>query len=299
MQKFSFVKIKKWFADFFASFMAHDVLTLAAALAFYTALALAPLLLITMSVVGVLGSESKDILISRIQVLTGPEASTAITAVIEAAQNQPQKGGVAGAFGLLVLLFSASGVFAQLQSSLNVIWDATSKKETSSQRSWLRKRILSLGMVLSLGFLAVVSLIISAVLSFFFTQDGSVFEVLNNLISVVIFTSMFALIYKYLPDERLSWKHAWIGGTVTALFFMIGKAGIGVYLKQSAVGSAYGAAGSVIVLLAWVYYSAVIVFSGAEVTRLVAAHDGNIAAQTNDLAKAKSTNQLKLSASTL
>jgi membrane protein len=270
---YSWNGIKALAAKFFESFLGHDLMTLAAALAFYTALSLAPLLLITLSVVGLLGPESQTQLIQWIEGTMGPQASTAITAVIQSAQSQPQTSTLAGAIGIVTLLFSASGVFAQLQSSLNVIWQAQGKA-TAGAWPWLRKRLLSMGMVLTLGFLAIVSLVVSAVIAYFFSQEGQIWHALNFLVSVLIFAVMFALLFKYLPDVRLSWKYAFSGGSSTAVLFMIGKSLISLYLGKNAVGSAYGAAGSLVVLLAWVYYSSIIVFSGAEITRILAAKDG-------------------------
>lgn len=271
-------KIKSTGGQFFDAFMKHDLMTLSAALAFYTALALAPLLLITLSVVGLMGTSAKESLTTQIESLMGSQASTAINSIIESANNNPKTGGVAGVIAVLVLLFSASGVFAQLQSSFNVIWQSTGKATTGAW-SWVRRRLLSMGMVLSLGFLALVSLLVSTLLSSVFTQSGAIWQGINLLISAGIFAAMFSLIFKYLPDAKLAWKDAAIGGAVTAVLFIIGKSLIGIHLGKSAVGSAYGAAGSLIVLLAWVYYSSIIVFSGAEITRIVAADEGNPEAQ--------------------
>lgn len=248
--------------------MDHDLMTLSAALSFYSVLALAPLLLITLSVVGLLGESAKNNLMIQIENLMGSQASQAINAIIQAANNNPKTGGLAGLFGILILLFSASGVFAQLQSSLNVIWQSD-KQLTISTWSWIRKRLLSIGMVLSLGFLGLVSLIISTILSSIFTQTGQLWELVNFIISGIIFSVLFSLIFKYLPDTKLTWRNAGVGGIVTSVLFILGKMLIGVYLGKSAVGSAYGAAGSLIVLLVWVYYSSLIVFSGAEITRIV------------------------------
>lgn len=268
----SIAGIKAIAKKFISGFMEHDLLTLAAALAFYTALALAPLLLITLSVVGLLGEASKNTLMIQIQSLMGEQASVALNSIIESANNNPKTGSAAGLIGILALLFSASGVFAQLQSSLNVIWHATGKA-SSGAWSWMRKRLLSMGLVLTLGFLALVSLLISSVLAFLFTQKGLVWQGINFFVSGLIFSALFALIFKYLPDAKMTWRSAWFGAVITAILFMVGKSLIGVYLGKSAVGSAYGAAGSLIVLLAWVYYSSIIVFSGAEITRIAADHD--------------------------
>ncbi|MBC7742572.1 MAG: YihY/virulence factor BrkB family protein [Bdellovibrionaceae bacterium] len=277
-------KVKNVGKKFIEAFNTHDLMTMAAALAFYTALALAPLLLITLSVVGLLGEGAKNSLINQIQGLMGPQAATAITSIVEAANRQPHTGGVAGMFGVIFLLFSAGGVFAQLQDSLNVIWDAQGEAPTGLW-SWIRKRLLSMGMVLTLGFLALVSLVVSTVLSSMFTDESQVWAVINVVISGAIFAGMFSLIYKYLPDAKLSWKDASIGGIITAVLFIIGKTLIGLYIGKSAVGSAYGAAGSLIVFLSWVYYSSIIVFAGAEFTRIISGRE--IESQASAKLKAK------------
>lgn len=259
-------------------FLGHDVMTMSAALAFYTALSLAPLLVITLSVVGLLGESSQHEFIQQVQSLMGDQAATAINAIIDSAQKRPNLGNLAGIIGFLTLFFSASGVFAQLQASLNKIWEAEAKASTGAW-AWIRKRLLSMGMVITLGFLAMVSLVASAALSFVFAREGQLWTVLNWIVSLAVFSAMFAVIFKFLPDAKLGWKNALSGGVVTAVLFIIGKGLIGIYLGKSAVGSAYGAAGSLVVLLAWVYYSAIIVFTGAEITRVLAAHEGYADAQ--------------------
>ena len=253
--------------EFGAGAMVHDLMTLSAALAFYTALSLAPLLLILLSVVGLMGASSQTELISQIQSSIGPQAAEAIRVIVENADNRPQLGSWAGIVGVLTLLFSASGVFAQLQSSLNVIWQAEGAASDAGVGEWLRKRLLSMGMVLAFGFIAAVSLALSAVLSFVFQSDGQLWQIVNYGVSLAVFAFLFALIFEYLPDRRLPFREALIGGALTSVLFSIGKSLIGLYLGRSAVGSAYGAAGSLLVLLVWVYYSALIVFIGAELTR--------------------------------
>ncbi len=252
-------------------FAKHDLMTLSAALAFYTALSIAPLLIILLAVVGLLGENSQNDLIRQIEDLIGQQAASAISAIIQSANDRPNQNGLAGVGGGIFLLFSASGVFAQLQASLNVIWE-TQNEVSLTAWSWIRKRLFSMGMVLTLGFLAMVSLIVSAVLGFLFSQQGSNWRLAHEVISILIFAFLFSSVFKYLPDRPLSWRHALVGGFSTALLFVFGKSLIGIYLAQSAVGSAYGAAGSLIVFLAWIYYSSIIIFTGAEITRITSAH---------------------------
>lgn len=255
-------------------FSRHDVLTLSAALAFYTALSLSPLLLITLSVVGVLGEHSETRLLQEIRNVLGDQASAAITTIIHSAHARPTLGNTARTLGIVFLVFSASSVFVQLQYSLNRIWEIEGKT-AGGLWSLIRHRLLSMGMVISLGFLALVSLLVSTVLSFFLTGEGEIWQFMNFLITLLVFSVLFGLIFKFVPDVKISWNNALYGGAVTAILFALGKYVIGIYLGRSAVGSAYGAAGSLIVFLTWVYYSSVIVFTGAEITCILTArHTG-------------------------
>lgn len=262
-------------------FNEHDILTLSAALAFYTALSLAPLLLITLSVVGLLGENSQAQLLGEIQAVLGNQASIAIATIIDSAHNRPKVGDLAGLVGGLILIFSASSVFAQLRFSLNKIWEIEGKRHLAIARV-IRQRLLSMGMVISLGFLALVSLLVSAVLSSVLTKQGQMWEAVNLVVTLLVFSALFASIFKFLPDIRIPWRDAFYGGLVTAILFAVGKSVIGIYLGRSAIGSAYGAAGSLIVLLAWVYYSSIIVFMGAEITHVLAARNPGSATARED-----------------
>jgi membrane protein len=258
-------QLKEIGARFIAGFSKHDLMTLSAALAFYTALSLSPLMLLLISAVSLVGgAESK--FIQQVQYLMGSQATEAIKTVIDNAQDRPNLGSFAGIFGVLTLLFSASGIFSQLQSSLNVIWEAEEKTEGAGWKTFLRKRVFSMGMVLALAFIAVVSLVVSTGLSAVMPTDEGIWRAVNLIASLAVFSYLFALIFKYLPDVKISWRHVLFGGFVTALMFTAGKYLIGLYLGKSALGSTYGAAGSLIVLLAWVYYSSLILFVGAEFT---------------------------------
>lgn len=263
----SFADFKKAASLALSNFSKHDVLTLAAALAFYTTLSLAPLLVIVLSIASLMGQHSQQQLIGQIHALLGDQAATAIDAIIDSSKERPELRSAAGIMSMILLLFTAGGVFAQLQSSLNVIFETTAKAGTGMW-SWLRKRLLSMGMVITLGFLALVSLVVSSILSFVLRQEGAIWEILNFIVTIAVFSGLFAVILKYLPDIKIPWKSALWGGFITAILFAIGKTLIGLYLGKSAVGSAYGAAGSLVVLLTWVYYSGIILFIGAEITKL-------------------------------
>jgi membrane protein len=251
---------------------------LAAALAYYTIFSIAPLLLIAIAVAGmVFGEEAaRGQIVGQIQELIGPQGAEAIQGMIANAGQNKGQGTVATLIGIALLLFGASGVFAALQDSLNTIWEVAPKPD---QGIWatIRTRFLSFGMVLGIGFLLLVSLLLSAALtgaakmvSGYIANNEALLQVLNLGVSFVVITLLFAALYKYLPDAKIRWKDVWIGAIVTSLLFGLGKYLIGLYLGHSSTSSTFGAAGSLVVLLIWVYYSAQIFFFGAEFTQAYA-----------------------------
>jgi membrane protein len=256
---------------------------LGAALAFYTVFALAPGLIVIIAVAALLlGQEAaQGQILNEVQDLIGFAGAQAIQAAIESARSA---GGslVATGLGVLTLLFGLWGVFGELQDALNTIWGVTT-------RPWrgvigvIKERFWSFTMVVGVGFLLLVSLAASAWLAAvgkFFAQLSplpvAVMETANALLSFVIIALMFAVIYKLLPDVRITWQDVWVGAAVTALLFTIGKSLIGLYLGRSTVASVYGAAGSLIVILLWIYYSAQVVFFGAEFTKVYSRRFGSI-----------------------
>ena len=239
------------------------------ALAFYTALSLAPLLVILLRIASMLGESTQQRLVEQIQGVVGPQAGQTIKGIIESASQQPGWGSVAGIISLVVLLFSASGVFAQLQASLNAIWDVEAKP-SAGVWGWLRKRLVSAGMVMALAFVLLVSLVVSAAINMLLPGGGRLWDLVNLAVSLGVFVLLFAIIFKYLPDVRVQWQDVWVGAAVTAVLFALGKTLIGMYLGRSSVASPYGAAGSLLILLLWVYYSSVLVFIGAEFTQVQA-----------------------------
>jgi membrane protein len=249
-----------------SEFCADDALNLGAALAFYTALALAPLLLIVIRIAGLLDPGAQQHLIAQVGGFIGAQAGEAVEELIAAAEHSQSNGRLATLLGTATLLLSATGVFGQLQTSLNRIWGVRSRPEASWGWAWLRKRLLSFGMVLSVAFLLLVSLLISAVLAALLSPETLLWNALNLAVSIGLFTALFALMFRYLPDVRIAWRDVWSGALLTALLFAVGKFAIGLYLGRSSVSSAYGAAGSFVVLLLWVYYSSLVFFLGAELT---------------------------------
>jgi membrane protein len=253
---------------------------LAAALAFYTALSIAPLLVLIIAIVGFfLGEEAaQGQLVSQLRSLMGREAAE-FTETAIANADKPTTGGIASLLSLAVLLWGSTNVFTQLQDSLNSIWNVALKPGRGIMNV-IRERLLSFGMVLGIGFLLLVSLVFSTVLSFVASSFNNLlpgfdwlWQLLNYLISFGVMALLFALIFKVLPDVQLAWKDVWIGALITAILFSIGQLALSLYLGNQ--GSAYGVAGSLVVFLLWVYYSAQILFFGAEFTQVYATQYGS------------------------
>jgi membrane protein len=258
---------------------------LGAALAYYTVFSLAPLLIIVLFIIGMIWSSetsmARERVLAQMQDLAGPDGAQMIETMLES--TRPGKGGgFATLLGVVALLFGATGVFVQLQNALNTIWNVVPKPGRGI-RGFLATRLLSFGVVLVIGFLLLVSLILSALLSALDTLTSGVtpltqflFQVLNLIVSVGIITLLFAMIFRYLPDVEIAWRDVWVGAAITAVLFTLGKWAIGVYLGNISTASTYGAAGSLVVLLLWVYYSAQILFFGAEFTQVYARHHGSL-----------------------
>lgn len=255
---------------------------LAAALAYYTAFSVPPLLLIAIAIAGrVFGQEAaRNELVDLVSSVATPAVGEVVSQAVENA-DQPGGGLIATVVGIAVLLFSASGVFVQLQDAMNTVWDVEPAPGRGLTAT-LKDRFFSFTMVLVVGFLLLVSLVISAGLAAFdsfvqglFPNAQLVMQLVNFFVSLGVIAFLFALIFKYVPDVKIKWSDVWIGALVTALLFTIGKWALGLYLGNSAPGSVYGAAGSILVLLAWVYYSAQILFFGAEFTQVYAHRFGS------------------------
>lgn len=251
------------------SFFEDDVVTLAASVSFFTALSLAPLLVILVSVTDVIGPEWQQKLVDEIGRLIGPRASEGVLMVIRNVGEADFSGELSAIIGLLVLVFSATAVFAQLQKALNRIWGVKGPDEIRIKAElwdWLKKRILSLGLIFGIGFLLLVSLAVSALLNFWLPDKSQVWPLLNTGISLVVYVVLFGALFRILPDTQIAWRDVWAGSLLTALLFSFGKWAIGKYLGFSSAAAAYGAAGSFMVLLLWVYYATVVIFLGAEFT---------------------------------
>jgi len=250
---------------------------LGAALAYYTVFALAPGLILIISLAGVLLGEeaAQGQIISQVEDLAGEAGAQAVRAAIDSARNAGNSV-LATGLGAVTLLFGLWGVFGELQDALNSIWGVRSRSGGGVIGA-IKRRFWSFTMVVGIGFLLLISLAASAwlaALGKFFAGllplPAAMMETANALLSFVVITFMFAVIYKLLPDVKIAWRNVWTGAAVTAMLFTIGKTLIGLYLGRSTVASVYGAAGSLIVMLLWVYYSAQVVFFGAEFTKVYA-----------------------------
>jgi membrane protein len=259
--------------------------SMGAAISYYTVFSIAPLLLIVIAVAGfVWGREAvQGEIVGQLSGLIGQEGATGIQALIESA-NKPTKGVVATVISVLVLLVGATTVFAELQSALDRVWDVPASQKTSGIWATLRARLLSVGLILGLAFLLAVSLVISAGVAALGSWASGLLpgwetwlQIINAVVSLGTATLLFAFIFKLMPQAKVSWHDVWIGAAVTALLFEIGKALIGLYIGKSSVTSSFAAAGSLVVLLLWVYFSAQIFLLGAEFTWVYAHEHGSLA----------------------
>lgn len=263
------------FSRSFDDWSKHNGARMGAALAFYTIVSMSPLVILVLGIVSLVFNKNaaEAHLLQEVQSLVGTQARQSIQTIL-ANGHQAFSGIFSAVIGVIVLFLGASGVFQELRSGLNTIWESDAHVP-SGIWGLVRERILSFGMVLSLGFILMVSLMVSAVLaavSKYFSGvlpvSPLVLEVLNFIVSFIGIAILFAAILKYVPAARVDWPDVRVGATVTALLFMLGKWLLGIYLGRSSPGSAYGAAGSLVVLVSWVYYSAQIFYFGAEFTHV-------------------------------
>jgi membrane protein len=260
---------------------------LGAALAYYTIFSVGPLLLIAISMAGIfLGQQAAQGQVSEeLSKVFGSQMADAVETMVVAAA-EPRSGVIATIVGVVMLLFGASGVFAQLKDALNTIWNVERKK-TTGIRGFVKDRFLSMAMVLGIGFLLLVTLLLDALISATghyleaFVGGEALMHAIQLTISFGVAVVLFAAIFRILPDLDIAWRDVWLGAVFTALLFVAGKFALGLYLGKAAVGSSYGAAGSLVVLLIWVYWSAQILFLGAEFTQVYARTSGSLQGDTS------------------
>jgi membrane protein len=257
----------EWYED--------DAPRLAASLAYYTLLSTAPLILMSIAVAGVVFGEeaARGQIAEQIGQVVGAQAANAIQSIAKNA-HQSHAGPLSSIVGIAIMLFGASGVFGELQTALNLMWDVKPKPDRGI-KGFMRDRFFSFTMVVGVAFLLLVSLVVSALLSAFgralsgsLPGGEALWQIANFVISFGVITGLFALIFKVVPDAKIRWRDVWVGAAVTALLFTIGKMLLGLYLGKSSFASSYGAAGSLVALVVWVYYASQILFVGAEFTQV-------------------------------
>jgi membrane protein len=260
----------------FSAWMDDYAPSMGAAIAYYTVFSLAPLLLLVIAIAGLIfGRDAvQGEIVNQVTALMGREGAVAIEGLLKSAA-EPATSAIATLVSVALLMLGATTVFAEIQNALDRIWHVPPANKPSGIRGFFRTRLLSFGLVLGLGFLLLVSLVISAAVAALgawwgdsFAGWETVLQIVNTLVSLTLSTALFGMIYKLMPRTPIDWRDVWVGAAVTAVLFEIGKFGIGLYLGKSGVTSGFGAAGSLAVLLIWVYYSAQIFLLGAEFTRL-------------------------------
>lgn len=280
--KKNFKNIFKAIKDAAVLFLEKKTMKLCASLSYYTIFSLAPLLIVIISLAGIFyGREAvRGEVYAELYDIVGQNTATFLQDIIKNIEES-RMSNTGLTLGVIILIFGASGVFTEIQDSINTIWSVKAKPE----KGWLKfilNRLLSFSLILSIGFVLLVSLILSTVIDFLFDSlknyfpDMTVFvaSALNLLIPFVIITILFSIIFKILPDAKVAWSEVWVGAILTAIFFLIGKFGIGLYIQKSSFSITYGAASSIVVLITWVYYSSIILYFGAAFTKCYSVQKG-------------------------
>jgi membrane protein len=283
IMRFPFGKsVMKLLRTVISACLQDNIQRMSAALAYYTIFSLAPLLIISIAIAGLLlGTDAaQGAIVAEIQQLIGSEGARAIQAIIVSA-NKPAIGTVTGAAGVILLVIGATGAFSEVYDALNNIWRAKAPTK-SGALAILRARFLSFGLVLIVGFLMLVSLLISAALSaiskyaeHILPSPPLIFHALDLIVTTTVIAVLFAMIFRILPETEIKWSDVWVGSIATAILFIAGKLVIGIYIGKTISASSYGAASSLVVVIAWIYYSALILYFGAELTRAYAQNYGS------------------------
>ena len=264
---------------------------LAASLAYYTAFALAPLLIIALGIAGTVfdSHASREYVHTQLHGTLGPDAAQAVANIMENLSDSQSRSWFATITGVLILCYAGFGVFAELQDSLNTIWEVKPRPDMTWWDT-IKARLLSFAMVMGIGFLLLVSLILTTLMTMAINyvglgDEGVLLETVHTIISTGLITVLFAMMFKLLPDAKVRWRDVWLGAVITALLFTLGKYLLGLYIARSGVASVYGAAGSLVIVLIWVYYSAQILFLGAEFTQVYSKRHGERVPPTKNAVK--------------
>jgi membrane protein len=275
MEKFKFKNLWSLIVETYFEFLDDKAFKMSAALSFYAALSIGPLLIIVIAIAGFLFGEeaARGEIFKQINYLVGGDGATMIETILKGAADKTT-GIFATIFSFILLVFGSIGVFIELQESLNIIW-GVELRPGKGLWGFIKTRLISFSMVVAIGFLLIVSLIINAAISLLNNYVSNITDIFipyaqafNIIFSFLIITALFALIFKYLPYVLISWKYVWLGAFITSALFSIGKYLIGLYLGSSSYTSTYGAAASLVILLIWIYYSGLILFFGAELTQV-------------------------------
>jgi membrane protein len=242
-----------------------ELSTHAAAIAFYSALSMAPIVLLMLWLLSLLGPQWQPQLDAALTRMMGGKAAATMVSVVNSAKSRPAVGSIAGIIGIAVTFFSASAVFAQLQSTLNRIWHIEARSHAVIS-NWFRARARAFGLLIGIAFLLMVSFVMSALIHLLMPYDTAFWSLVEYAVSLIIFALAFAAMYRILPDTSIAWSDAALGGLLTTLLFILGKFAIEVYIQHARIGGAYGPAGGVVVMLTWVYYASFVVLLGAELT---------------------------------
>lgn len=272
-----FASIRSFFSEMLARFLDHEVSRMSAALSYYAVFSLSPLLIILVGIVGIVfgTTEAERVVLSEASAFLGREGEETLRSMM-ASNDSASKGGVFALLGFVLLLVGAASVFKELKSSLNRIFDIAEKKVGFF--GFLKQNFFSFGMVIATGFLLLVSLVLTAVLSFLLDSasyllpifPAGIWSLLSGCLSFLLIFGIFALLFRFIPDTRFSWKPILRGALFTAVLFVIGKTLLGLYLGRSGAVSSSGAAGSILLILLWIYYSSHILFLGAEAVAIFA-----------------------------
>ncbi|MFN3454386.1 MAG: YihY/virulence factor BrkB family protein [Pseudobdellovibrio sp.] len=266
---FSFSCLGERFKILFQNLSDHDIFILAGSFAYTTALALSPFLVIVLSLLVVLGPSSQQAIIEQLSSLIGQDGGEAIKMIAENAEKNSKFSGVSGFISFLIILISASAIFTQMNDAFDRINETKADEKESGLKVFLKEKVFSVGLVLGFTFLMIVSLFVTASLSLAFTsyEKTILLTILSIFLNIIIFSILFTCMFRFIPTEKMPWSRCLISGFSATIFFLIGKNLIGLYLGKSAVGSSYGAAGSLVVLLVWLYYTALTLFISFEFTK--------------------------------
>jgi membrane protein len=273
------------FKETWTEFSDDKAQRLGASLAYYTVFSIAPLLLIAIRIASIVFADAQQKITMELHAVIGSSVANSITEILSNAENHKGGGTFATIVGVVTLILGAAGVFGQLKDALNTIWNAEAKP-AGGIFGFIRQRFLSMAMVMGVGFLLLVSLIFDTVLAAMgewigarITGGESLLHIVGLVVSFALITVLFAMMFRFLPDTRVEWRDVWLGAAFTSLLFVLGKFALGLYLGKGSVGSAYGAAGSLVIILVWVYWSAQVLFFGAEFTQVYARKHGSKAAE--------------------